>query len=31
MVTMKEYGNRFSEDSIDTLAVLRNGDLKTGK
>ena len=31
MVTMKEYGNPFSEDSADTLVVLHNGNLKTRK
>ena len=31
LVTMKEYGNPFSEDSTDTLVVLHNGNLKTGK
>ena len=30
-MTMKEYGNPFSEDSIDTLVVLHNGNLKTRK
>ena len=31
IVTMKEYGNSFSEDSTDTLVVLHNGNLKPGK
>ena len=31
LVTMREYGNPFSEDSTDTLVVLHNGNLKTGK
>ena len=31
IVTMKEYGNPFSKHSIDTLVVLYNGNLKTGK
>ena len=31
LVTMKEYGNPFSEDSTNTLVVLHNGNLKTGK
>ena len=31
IVTMKEYDNPFSEDSTDTLVVLHNGNLKTGK
>ena len=30
-VTMNEYGNPFSEYSIDTLVVLHNGNLKRGK
>ena len=28
---MREYGNPLSEDSTDTLVVLHNGNLKTGK
>ena len=31
LVTMREYGDPFSEDSTDTLVVLHNGNLKTGK
>ena len=31
LVTMREYGNPFSEDSTDTSVVLHNGNLKTGK
>ena len=30
-VTMKEYGNPFSEYSIDTFVLLHNGNLKRGK